>query len=530
MPGNGKVFVSHEYADNALCVPLIAALDAWEIDYWFDPRPQGDQPQLPPAVQAAIAERDVFIRVCTPAAQRSLRMTVEASAFRALQAEERRQRKSRRTYINLLLDPGYVPEPFDNATLFIDGVSRARPLWIADLGRALGMGPAARVLNRRAFVGLGAAVALTLASAATTGVVLLNQQPATSRPSLDLRRTPGQVRWQAETNTYGDSGLAVAGGVVYAVGDKSHGILAYRAADGQKLWSNTQVYNNNFGVAPAVAGQTLYVAASTGDLYALDTKTGKRVWRVSVGQDNPATPVVSGDTVYLATDDSTLYALAAKDGKTRWHTPLLVSNGLQAAVSNPVVANGLVYTGSADHTFYAFDAKSGAVKWKFLTRGPIFYSPAVADGLVYVGSMDGSVYALDALSGKPRWRFQTGGGISSSLAVVGGVVYAGSLDVYLYALDARTGALYWRALAGTQDNTGFITGHEVNGLPAVSFSAESVYAAAGGFLNPFYVKDGSRRWRYKTGSDLATSSPVVADDLGLVYVGAADKNLYALNL
>ncbi len=33
MPGNGKVFVSHEYKDNSLCIPLIAALDAWEIDY-----------------------------------------------------------------------------------------------------------------------------------------------------------------------------------------------------------------------------------------------------------------------------------------------------------------------------------------------------------------------------------------------------------------------------------------------------------------------------------------------------------------
>lgn len=530
MPGKGKVFVSHEYVDNSLSVPLIAALEAWGVDYWFDPRPQSDLPQLHPAVQTAIAERDVFIRVCTPAAQRSLRMTLEASTFRSSQAEERRRGRARRSYINLLLDPGYVPEPFDNATLFIDGVSRARPLWIADLGRALGMGPAARLLNRRAFVGLGAAVALTLASAATTGVVLINQKPATSKPSLDLRRTPGQVRWQAETNTYGDSGLALASGVLYVVGDKNHGILAFRAGDGRKLWSNAQVYNDNFSVAPAVAGGSVYVAASTGDLYALDAGTGKRVWRVSVGQSNPTTPVVAGDAIYLATDDNTLYALVAKDGKLRWHMPLLVGNDIQARISIPVVANGLVYAGSADHTLYAFDAQSGVVKWKFLTRGPIFTSPAVVDGVVYVGSMDGRIYALDALDGKSRWQFQTGGGISSSLAVVGGVVYAGSLDVYLYALDARTGALYWRSLAGTQDDSGTITGHEVEGLPALSFAAESVYAAAGGFLYAFYVKDGSRRWRYKTGSDLTISSPIAADDLGLVYVGAGDKNVYAINL
>src|SRR5262245_5300699 len=111
MLGNGKVFVSHAYVDNPLCIPLLAALDAWGVAYWFDTRPEDhDLPQLPPATQTAIVERDVFIRVCTPAAQRSLRMTVEASAFRRSQAEERRRGQSRRIYINLLLDPGYVPE------------------------------------------------------------------------------------------------------------------------------------------------------------------------------------------------------------------------------------------------------------------------------------------------------------------------------------------------------------------------------------------------------------------------------------
>ncbi len=381
--------------------------------------------------QAALAERDVFIRVCTPAAQRSLRMTVEASAFRSSQAEERRRRQAHRIYINLLLDPGYVPEPFDNATLFVDGVSRARPLWIADLGRALGMGPAARVLNRRAFVGLGAAVALTVESAAATGVVLINQKPATSKPSLDLHRTPGQVRWQAETNTYGDSGLALSNGVLYAVGDSKHGILAFRATDGHKLWSNALVYNGNSGVAPAVAGQALYVAASTGDLYALDTKTGKRIWRATVGQNNPTIPVAAGDTVYLATDDDTLYAIDTATQAVRWKFKTGAS-----VESSPLVLGGIVYFGSDDGYVYALDATAGTKRWSYKTRAGVYSSPVIVNGVLYIGSQDSSVCALDPQRGTLVRKYKTGGPVYSTPIIKDGVLYIGSYDKYLYAYNA----------------------------------------------------------------------------------------------
>lgn len=36
MVGNGKVFVSHTHDNNDRCLPLLAALDAWGIDNWFD--------------------------------------------------------------------------------------------------------------------------------------------------------------------------------------------------------------------------------------------------------------------------------------------------------------------------------------------------------------------------------------------------------------------------------------------------------------------------------------------------------------
>ncbi|WIG59313.1 MAG: hypothetical protein OJF49_002060 [Ktedonobacterales bacterium] len=146
MRGNGHVFISHAHDDNDRCAPLLAALDAWGVDYWFDTNRLEAGDDLSHAIQRAIAERDIFLRICTPAAQRSYWMRLEAGAFRGLQASEHSANgETYRVLINLILDPAYQPEPFDYAHLFIDTASKPRRIWLDDLRRALGIAPTATV-------------------------------------------------------------------------------------------------------------------------------------------------------------------------------------------------------------------------------------------------------------------------------------------------------------------------------------------------------------------------------------------------
>lgn len=138
MRGNGKVFISHAHDDNARCAPLLAALDAWGVDYWFDMRRLGAGDDLSASIQRAIAERDVFIRVCTLAAQQSYWVRLETGAFRGLQARRHREgRDASLTLINVILDARYEPEPFDYAHLFIDATNRPEAEWLDELRRAL---------------------------------------------------------------------------------------------------------------------------------------------------------------------------------------------------------------------------------------------------------------------------------------------------------------------------------------------------------------------------------------------------------
>lgn len=140
MRGNGKVFISHAHDDNERCAPLLAALDAWGVDYWFDTRRLEAGDDLSQEIQRAIAARDIFLRICTPAAQRSYWVKLETGAFRGLQARQHRAGGDpARVLINLILDAAYQPEPFDFAHIFIDASAKPRREWLEELRRALGV-------------------------------------------------------------------------------------------------------------------------------------------------------------------------------------------------------------------------------------------------------------------------------------------------------------------------------------------------------------------------------------------------------
>lgn len=160
MRGNGRVFISHAHDDNARCTPLLAALDAWDVDYWFDTQQLGPGDDLSQGIQRAIAERDIFVRICTSAAQRSYWVKLETGAFRGLQARAHRMGDDTRVLINLILDTDYEPEPFDYAHLFVDATHKPQRAWLDELRRALGIVAAMASQPSQAPTGVGPATLL----------------------------------------------------------------------------------------------------------------------------------------------------------------------------------------------------------------------------------------------------------------------------------------------------------------------------------------------------------------------------------
>jgi outer membrane protein assembly factor BamB len=463
-------------------------------------------------------------------------MSLESGAYRGLQA----QRGKQRTLINLILDPGYQREPFDNATLFIDATTKSRFDWLSELARALGITTVGRRLSRRSAIALGGAGAVAVASATSAGVVLARNRPGTAQGQSRASRIAtlsGQTKWTLtiSQNTYSTPELAVAGSALYVFSDA--GLEALSPADGKTLWSQIQFksFDSVPAVVPAVVNGVIYVVDSSTHLVAASAHDGHVLWKTPAGGFEAfSSPVAASDGVYLLQDDGQLYAYKPSDGSPLWKAAIgiLPPPGLLSNLRPPPsAAAGVVYVGSDDHNLYALNASDGSVKWKFLTRGRIYSTPVVANGRVYFGSEDGYVYAVNVSDHTQAWSYQTDFDVVGSPAVVNGVVYIGSRDHYLYALDAQHGFAYWRALAGDVDPNGGATAtsstsDRVDCLPTVGY--DTVYVTAGAFVYAFNIVDGKRLWRFKTNKQSTISSPVLAGNL--VFVGVDDKTLNAINI
>jgi outer membrane protein assembly factor BamB len=85
-------------------------------------------------------------------------------------------------------------------------------------------------------------------------------------------------------------------------------------------------------------------------------------WKFPTGDRIMSSPVWDNKVLYFGGDDGNIYAVDSETGRQVWKR----STGGPAPCT-PAVANGIVYATSYDGKFYALDVKTGAIKWKFAT-------------------------------------------------------------------------------------------------------------------------------------------------------------------
>jgi eukaryotic-like serine/threonine-protein kinase len=220
---------------------------------------------------------------------------------------------------------------------------------------------------------------------------------------------------------------------------------------------------NRIVASPVIDGRIIYFGGDDGNVYALDSETGRQLWKTKTRGPVSATPAIENDALYVGSYDGNFYALNASNGELKWKFATggerrfeakglhgmqpknqTIADPYDIFLSSPVVAEDGVFFGSGDGNVYRLDANSGRLNWKFKTGDVVHASPAFVNNTIFVGSWDSYFYAIDAKSGKEKWRFHGGEdalihnqvGFQSSPAVVDGVVYTGCRDAQLYALDA----------------------------------------------------------------------------------------------
>jgi outer membrane protein assembly factor BamB len=250
---------------------------------------------------------------------------------------------------------------------------------------------------------------------------------------------------------------------------------------------------------PAIAFHYLYYAALNGNLIAVSTRNGRRLWTIHVGRCEAAGPAVNrleggsvfetflnhvpcgrgsatrgdgevlavaagrghaarwtkrlgatetsptivGNRIYVGDYAGNVYCLRDLDGKTLW---TFRAGG--AVKERSRTTAGRIFFGAYDGRLYALRGGDGKPVWRAQSNrdwlgnhGQFYSTPSVAHSRVYLGSTDGHVYSYGEESGKLRWSYRTGGFVYGSPAVWHGHVFVGSYDHWFYAFDAATGAV-----------------------------------------------------------------------------------------
>jgi len=125
-----------------------------------------------------------------------------------------------------------------------------------------------------------------------------------------------------------------------------------------------------------------------------DVKIGTPIWEFETGDSDygvRSSPAIGSDgTVYVGSYDNKLYAINGKSGVKLWE----FETGGYVHSSPSIGSDGTVYVGSG-LTLYAINGESGVKLWEFETKGDVESSPAIgSDGTVYVGSHDSKLYAI----------------------------------------------------------------------------------------------------------------------------------------
>jgi outer membrane protein assembly factor BamB len=244
--------------------------------------------------------------------------------------------------------------------------------------------------------------------------------------------------------------------------------------------------NSRLTAPPIVVDGRIYVLDAEAHVFALDARTGNRLWEVNLAPQGPESdffnvfgvfgPDMSIDPskgfgggvafdagkVFASTGFGSVFALDAATGRQLWKADLEVP-----AVNAPVASAGRVFISSEDNHFVTLSEQDGHVLWDHqgITESAGILtstSAAVAGDTVIVPYTSGELYALRVDNGRPEWTdmLTKSGNVTalSELDDIAGrpvvdrdMVFAISHSGVMAAINLNTGDRVWaRDVGGIQ--------------------------------------------------------------------------------
>ena len=274
----------------------------------------------------------------------------------------------------------------------------------------------------------------------------------------------GQQRWSAAAGhhsifadlTGSENGILVSSSELFlysldlATGKQQwkHSLLQCIYEDGRRILADVVAAGGDYQSPPTVSQGKVFVGGPDRFVRAMDTQSGKEIWRYEASGQVSGAPTVHDGCVFFGQQggNDDLYCVSEADGAPLW----TAQPGWVWTTSTP--NDGRLYTGTVDGKIFALSTEDGSTLWMRPTNGGIYPAPAVGKGLVYTGSWDGYYYALDEQTGRTVWAYakegidyRWGGGPDSAAAILWkGNLLGRIVPNTLVALDQDTGKEKWR--------------------------------------------------------------------------------------
>src|SRR5215472_3907964 len=243
---------------------------------------------------------------------------------------------------------------------------------------------------------------------------------------LALDPADGKVIWRSNVGAPVRSGPTVSDGRVFAVTVENE-LVVLAADDGRRLWVHNGIPETASllgSASPAVEGEVVVVAYSSGELYALTVETGRPLWSdnlasttsldaVSTLADIRGWPVIDRGRVYAASHSGRMAAIDLRSGERAWEQELGSTHSLW-------VAGDYVYALSNDNELVCLTRNDGKVRWvrqlpsyqnDKKKKDPITWAgPVLGSDRLIVLSSDSSALSVSPYTGEPLGREEISAG------------------------------------------------------------------------------------------------------------------------